>query len=191
MEKPEWREEVKTHLPLSHRSALAFYRSEIRFVSPCSRTSFCSPSTSPRPPSHPPTPPCCFLLLLLSCLWLKCVFGLIVQLLQLSWFVSICFIVSVSLSLPLRLSLLLLLLLGDRLLLVLFHSFFSLFFRICASHCCFFLFLFFPSPLPHHYFHSSSDTSGLSHPSCAPPHHHASASFSGLRMSDAAQSAPR
>lgn len=76
--------------------------------------------------------------------------------------------VSVS-SLSLSLSVLLL---GDRLLLVplvVFSQFFSLFFCICASHCCF-LCSFFP--------HFSFIISGLSSLSCAPTTCVSSATFS-------------
>lgn len=91
-----------------------------------------------------------------------CVFCFIVLLLQLSWF-AFHLLQFLSLSV---------LLLGDRLLLVplvVFSQFFSLFFCICASHCCF-LCSFFP--------HFSFIISGLSSLSCAPTTCVSSATFS-------------
>lgn len=113
--------------------------------------------------------------------------------------ILLCFTVSVSLSLCLSSSLSLSVpLLRDRLLLVVFSQFLFLFFCICASHCCFLC-----SFSPHFSFITTAITSlttlasflclppliYLPTPSPSPPH--PSASFSGLRMSDAAQSAPR
>lgn len=104
---------------------------------------------------------CCILLLLLSYLWLQCVFLFIVRLLQYPGLLSVCFCLSPSLSFPPSL-------LRDRLLLVPVVVFFPFLLYLRVS-LLLFVFLF-SSLLLHHYCHNFSDNSGLLPLSCAPHH---------------------
>lgn len=106
----------------------------------------------------------CILLLLLSYLWLQCVFLFIVLLLQYPGLLSVCFCLSLPLSLCSSAQ--------RQVVISARSSFFTVFFPfLLYLRVSLLLFVFlFSSLLLHHYCHNFSDNSGLLPLSCAPHH---------------------